>query len=357
MHFCSDSSIGGAVVTLKRLVFASDKQSFEHIVVLPKGALYINEFKKINVQVVEYKNSPDTSFSLQLTLECIGIIQKYRPHIVHTHGFVSARIAGRMCGVRSLIYTRHTFNEKEYSAAFSVMNRYITTRVVAVSSALISQIVQSGIEKNNIVLIENGTDKTDIDPNICVFDDGICNLLYLGRVVWEKGLVCALDAIKILNSKEKKVHLYIAGEGGHLPFLKDHAAKIGVYGDVTFLPYQTRDESIELFSRCHVAINCSFKNEASSNFIIESLSAGLPIAASSVGGNKYMIDDSIDGKLYPSGNCRALALAVSEIICSSDEYLRYRGNAVKKYNKRFTLEKMKNKYEMLWRDEYKKYYK
>ena len=49
MHFCSDSNVGGAGITLYRLLSNSDKSTFEHYVVLPYDSALIALFSKSKV--------------------------------------------------------------------------------------------------------------------------------------------------------------------------------------------------------------------------------------------------------------------------------------------------------------------
>ena len=90
-------------------------------------------------------------------------------------------------------------------------------------------------------------------------------------------------------------------------------------------------------------------NEGISNTILEAMATGLPVVATKVGGNPEIIDDGKTGQLVPSDDAAALAAALSAYI-NSPELRASHGNqgriCVKKL---FSVEKMVNEYEAVYR--------
>ena len=85
---------------------------------------------------------------------------------------------------------------------------------------------------------------------------------------------------------------------------------------------------------------CSSVKEGLSYTIIEAMQAGLPIAATNVGGNSELITDGQEGLLVEPQNSEALAQAINKLI--NDKNLRQNlgSNAKQKAINEFSLKKM-----------------
>ncbi len=348
MHICSDSIVGGATVTLLRLIKTADKQAFRHIVILPRENRMYSEFEKYDVDIIPLKAPPDRSFSIRGLLECLKHINVLRPDIIHTHGAVFGRLAGYIGGVRSLIYTRHTFKNKKTSALLKCLNNTISTIAVAASNAVIDQMIESGIAKEKIQLIENGCEDMSIstDKN-CIHEK--CRMLCLGRLNEEKGIILALEAMRILITESDRYHLTIVGDGEMQDKAASYIENNNLSEFVTMMPFQCDVRPI--LSKSDILLSCSYENEATSLSVIEALSASLPICASDIAGNSYIVSQGQDGVLYKSGDARALAMAVVTVC---DHYDDYSIGARQKYLDRFTVARMTDKYEKIWREEYER---
>ena len=344
MHICSDGTAGGATTVLLRLITNVDKKKFKHIVVIPSSNYYYDKFSSLDIELISLRSSQDKSFSFSAMIECIGYIKRYKPNIIHTHGALFGRLSGKLCGVHSLLYTRHTFCERSVPYVLRLINNSITDKVVSVSEILTKQITDSGINEDSIIYIENGCNdffsvqKDKRDPY---------RLLFLGRLTVEKGIYVALKAIKMLHSECSKYSLCICGSG---PVKEDvlhyiQTNKMSSY--VTCLPFQT--DISPVLESCGIMLNCSYENEATSNSIIEALSSGMPVCASDIPGNLLVLTDGTDGILFESGKTLSLVRAVRLI---QENYADFSVRARETYIKRFTSDVMVNKYEKLWMDEY-----
>ena len=348
LHICTDSNIGGAIVTLYRIVKAADKTNFEHLVLIPHSSMLYDDFVALGVHVIPLKTTPDRSFSICAMLECLRYIRDHSPHIVHTHGAIFGRLAAYLSGIRSRIYTRHTYDNKRYSLFLRLINRTITTNAVAVSSAVVDQIIACGIRVDQISVIENGCPQYISSANL---KDRKFKLLYLGRLEREKGLLLALEGIRELHGIDPRYTLTLVGEGNYRQEIESIVSLHGMSDYVKVYPAQK--DVASFLSEHGIAINCSYENEATSNFLIEAMSASMVCVLSDVGGNKAIIHDGVDGRLFESGDSNAFLNAVMD---ATDKYAYYSPKSSENYLCRFNEEIMINKYQALWNEEYDRFY-
>ncbi len=351
MHFCSDSNVGGAGKTLYRILSHSDKNKFLHTVVLPSDSKLVKMFSRLGLNVILYYEKADNTFSLPLIFEFKNIINRNSPHIVHTHGLVAARIAACICGVRSRIYTRHTYSDKTTNILANKINSVITTKAVAVNPALIKQINKSGIENKKIRLIENGCESLKME-HLC--NDSTFSILYHGRIEKSKGLALALRALYRLKKKGHNLHLTFLGDGKYKSELIELCSRLNINNSVSFLPFT--DDVGRYVNLADVVINCSYNAEGTSNSIIEGMSAGKVCVVSSVEGNINVITQGIDGLVFKRGCFVDLADNIEKIINDKALYNTLSTGALSSYNARFTVERMLMRYEDLWEEEYRKQY-
>lgn len=347
MHICTDSGFGGAVVTLHRIVEFTRREDIEHIVIIPGCSVLYDDFLRLGVRVLPLSDA-DKSFSFKDLFHLINLMLKLHPHIVHTHGSVTGRIAAFLCGVRSRIYTRHTYNDQLSSRATRFINRIVTTRAVAVSGVLVGQIVNSGITHEKIHVINNGVvryDTANDDSNRKY------NLLYIGRIVKGKGLDTALSAIRKLRALDSRFTLTIVGDGKYKSEIEKSINANGI-ADLVFVCPSTRNIKKYLFMS-GIAINCSYENEATACFILEGMSAGMVPLVSSAGGNPCVVSDKKTGRVYTSGDVDSLVECALDII---NNYDYYKNNSFERYLSTYTVDVMADNYLKLWEVEYELYY-
>lgn len=118
--------------------------------------------------------------------------------------------------------------------------------VSKIHEARLAQVIPS--IKNKVVTVENIISVTAIAelaaaPTIFTFDKEQFNIIFVGRLVKEKGLFQALDALEILHKKGYNFMFYLVGTGGLEHDLKRYAEEKRIFDKISFLgamsnPYQ-----------------------------------------------------------------------------------------------------------------------
>jgi glycosyltransferase involved in cell wall biosynthesis len=82
--------------------------------------------------------------------------------------------------------------------------------------------------------------------------------------------------------------------------------------------------------------------------IIEAMAAGVPVAATAVGGVPELIDDGRTGLLAPRGDCVALAAALVRLASDVDLRARLANAALERLDGRFSESRMIDRYVQLY---------
>jgi glycosyltransferase involved in cell wall biosynthesis len=147
--------------------------------------------------------------------------------------------------------------------------------------------------------------------------EGHPSLVYVGRLSPEKGVTLVLRALAAVSQP----NLTIIGNGPQRPELEVMTARLGIADRVHFLGSRPwGDELLELIRR-HQALILPSLTEGLPLVLIEAMSQGVPVIASSVGGIPDLVQDGVTGLLFPRGDVAALAAAIRRVISSPG--LRY----------------------------------
>jgi glycosyltransferase involved in cell wall biosynthesis len=126
-----------------------------------------------------------------------------------------------------------------------------------------------------------------------------------------KGHACLISAARIVCASWPDVFFLLIGDGRERPALEAQAREAGLDKNVVFAGPRT--DVPELLACCDLSVLPS-EAEAFPNALLESMSAGLPVVATAVGGNKEIIQNGTNGFLAAPGNPEALAAAILRVI-------------------------------------------
>lgn len=138
--------------------------------------------------------------------------------------------------------------------------------------------------------------------------------IYLGQLEKHKGVLFLLGAWKRFNLKYQNTSLTIAGTGSLLSEVVKKASDIpsvNVMGEVS------HSKIAELFTNHDATIVPSLVYENAPSVILESLSYGVPVLASRIGGIPEMVEEGVNGWLFDPGNTESLISAMEKIVSTS----------------------------------------
>ncbi len=139
----------------------------------------------------------------------------------------------------------------------------------------------------------------------------------VGRMSLEKGQADLLSAIALLKDIPglPRHRFVMVGDGPEEESLRRQAASLGIEDRVVWAGFQ---KNVVPYYALAAIFALPSHSEGSPNVILEAMAAGLPIAATSVGGVPEILEDGVTGLLVPARNPRALAEALRRLLLSED---------------------------------------
>ena len=146
-------------------------------------------------------------------------------------------------------------------------------------------------------------------------------LLYLGRVVEQKGVLTAVEALAQLPH-DTTVKIVGDGDSAYRRTLSDRARELGVETRVEFSPAVAHEQTIEEYRAADALIFPVQWPEPFGLVPLEAMALGTPVIATGTGGSGDYLIDGENCLIFRSGDSTDLANAVARL--SADPALRER---------------------------------
>lgn len=138
-------------------------------------------------------------------------------------------------------------------------------------------------------------------------------LLFVGRLIYAKGLQDVFPVLKDLIALKPHLKLVVVGEGPYLKELQKKVKELSLERVVHFMGVQSMHEVQAFLQIADGFVNPSH-SEGLPRSVLEAAAAGLPIVASDVGGTLEIIQDQKTGLLVPAHDSQALKKTLKILI-------------------------------------------
>lgn len=162
------------------------------------------------------------------------------------------------------------------------------------------------------------------------------NVLFLSRIVKEKGIFELFEACLLLRAEFPSLSLYVAGDGPDLLDFRNYVeARDG--GFVVFCGSVSGKIKNNFFDTAHLFCLPTYYGEGLPVTILEALFFGLPVITTKVGGIAGILSDGVHGFFVKPGDVNDLAEKIRTVLCDRNLFERIsKDNA--EYAKRFSPE-------------------
>jgi glycosyltransferase involved in cell wall biosynthesis len=150
-------------------------------------------------------------------------------------------------------------------------------------------------------------------------------LVFLGRLVPDKGVHLLLCALEILKTQGLTPKLTIIGDGPELSILKQRTISYGIKDQVCFTGVKVGEQLTHLLNDHQIMVIPSLWNEPFGIVALEGIACGCVILGSEGGGLKDAIGPC--GLTFPNGDVQALTQTLAHLLKNPAQIAYYRQNA------------------------------
>jgi len=309
-------------------------------------------------------------FILWSTVRLFRLFRKERVDILHinnggypgAYSCAAAVIAARMCGIRRIVYVVNNIAHS-YRPVWrwpDIPYDMIVTRAVSFfvtgSSYARGMLVDAlKLDPAKTVNIFNGieprgvTESREETLRRLGVDGGRLLVGVVAVLERRKGHAVLIEAMRTLKQEMPADSLplvFIEGEGVELEALKGLVRDGGLDGDVHFVG--SEGNVFNFMNAVDIMVLPSIGQEDFPNVILEAMSLGKTVIASTIAGIPEQIAHMQDGILVDPGSARSLADAIRSVVEDGDLRRSLASNAGRKFGQSFSARRSVSNYEALY---------
>ena len=333
-HIIYALGTGGLENGLINIINRTPPDRYRHVIIcLTNADDFANRITLPGVQVIQLHKPAGQNF--RVFWDLWKTLRTLRPDVVHTRNLASLEmqlVTLLMPGIKR-VYGEHGRDihdldgtNKKYNLLRKAMQPFVH-RYIAVSRDLLQWLKHTvAIPEKKLRQIYNGVDAGKFSPRQ---DDAQLGDLAppgllpenavvvgtVGRLAEVKNQQLLIEAVGYLFTKRPilrgTLRLVLVGDGPLKLQLVDRVKQLGL-SDVVWFSGDRNDVPV-LMQLMDIFILPSLA-EGISNTLLEAMASGLPVIATSVGGNVELIEEGVNGRLVPVNNVVAMADALAELV-------------------------------------------
>ena len=333
---------GGAESLLKNFVLQmrKNRKMQMEICVLYSNGIFKKEIKNKGISIWDL--GLKFKYDLRGIIKLIFLIKRGKYNIVHVHLFpanlfVSLATLFLPKNIKFIFSEHSVYNRRRSFKIFKILDTFIYSRYYKI--ICVSKQVQGALIKwlpnlrGKSVVISNAVPVPDLfnwSP-VKKYD-----VLFVGRLTKAKGVDILLKAIKILKEKyQKEIKAAIVGEGYLEEELKELVIELGIEKEVEFLGVRRDIERLMKSTQIFVLPS---RWEGLPLTILEAMSSGAGVIATTVGGISEVIENGKEGILVSPEDPMALARAINDLLKDRELRAKLGINAYKKVKEKYSIE-------------------
>lgn len=266
--------------------------------------------------------------------------KKIKYDIIHAQALLAgipARIVGRLLGI-PVVYTVHWtmhMDAKKKGLLYYAEKFLVTGIPYDLEISVSHNVLRYPSRNKNIAVIYPWIDfeRFENAPTPAKYE--WCNFLFVGRFDWQKGLEYLIKAIGKIDVKllrEKKFHLNLVGDWALKESIQKLVASCDRQEFVSFKGKLLFGDLVAEYKKNQVFILPSLA-EGQPVVVFEAFINKLPVVATNVGDNAYIIKNGENGFLLEPGSITEIAQCIKNVLELKHEQLEKLGDAWYKLTK------------------------
>ena len=362
VHVIHHLGVGGLENGLINLINHIPPERYRHAIVCLKGySDFRSRILRENVEIVALNKREGHDLGLYINL--FRTLRRLKPDIVHTRnlGTMEGQVIAALAGARARIHGEHgrdIFDLHGKNRKYNLLRKAIRPFVdhfIAVSRDLESWLADTvGATPQRINQIYNGVDSLRFYPRDGgvfragpqgFFTENTFVIGSVGRMASVKNYPSLIQAFLMLLKEEpaarEQCRLVIVGEGTSRRECIDMLREAGAEA-LAWFPGERADIP-ELMRAMDLFVLPSL-GEGISNTILEAMSTGLTVVATSVGGNVELVKEELTGMLVPPEMPSVLMAAIQKYYRNPDLVIQHGKAARRQIEAGFSMEAMTKGY-------------
>jgi sugar transferase (PEP-CTERM/EpsH1 system associated) len=329
VHIVFRFDYGGLENGMVNLVNGSVNGKFRHAIVALTESTEFSRRLHDDVPVYALHKRAGKDFGAYWRL--LRLLRRLKPAAVHTRNFgtLDCAVVAYLAGVPVRIHGEHGWDvfdpdgtKRKYRVMRQVLSRFVQAFVTVSDDLRRWLVAVVGIPERKVTRIANGVDTEKFRPARA----GEPSALPAGMFGPDAVVIGSVTRFAAIKDPLNLVEAFIAARSSAAPGAA--ALRLVMVGDGelraaalarleharlardAWLPGSSNDVAALLRSM-HVFVLGSLR-EGISNTILEAMASGLPVIATSTGGNTELVTPAETGMLVPPGDAAALAAAIGD---------------------------------------------
>lgn len=287
-----------------------------------------------------------------------------RPDIAHVNSTMVPKalardavyvLIARLLGCR-VIYQVHGGALPQYLSSRSALLKRLLAWVLSASAVIVllarveMDAYRSFLPGIRLELIPNAIDTDSMRRNaLAGVRAETLHLAYVGRLIAEKGIFEAVEAIAILARQKHEVMLSIAGSGPREDELRARVADLQLDDRVHFLGRLFDGRKEALWQSAHIFVFPTFFLEGLPYALLEAMAVGAVPITTRAGAIPDVVEDGVHGVFVPAREPAALAAAIARLDDDRTTLARMAEASRRRVVERYTLTRLADDFQRLYR--------
>jgi glycosyltransferase involved in cell wall biosynthesis len=246
------------------------------------------------------------------------VIRQEKIALVHTHSSIDAWIGGGAARLARVPVVRSRHVSIPIRRGLNPVYTWLADRIVTSGEAIRQLVLAGGVRPDAVVALPAGVDLAAFspgEPSAAVRAELGDSRPVIGSIAMfrgSKGHDHLLEAFRGVREEFAGARLLLVGDGIRRQWVEGLARERGLAAAVRFTGFRRDVPDLLRLMDCFVL--ASTRTEGVPQSLLQAMAAGVPVAASAIGGIPEVVADGRTGLLVPPEDPAALARAVVETL-------------------------------------------